>query len=117
MDALKIPTAVLAGFDWGGSAACVVAALWPERCKGLVSVNSYLIQDIAHAMTPVPAKIESGLWYQYYFQIERGRAGLSADRRGVARVIWTRNSRPGALMRRRSSAQRWRLTTLTTSTW
>jgi pimeloyl-ACP methyl ester carboxylesterase len=92
MDALKIPAAVLAGFDWGGRAACVAAALWPDRCKGLVSVNSYLIQDIAHAMTPIPAKIESGLWYQYYFQTERGRAGLAADRRGVARVIWTRNS-------------------------
>jgi pimeloyl-ACP methyl ester carboxylesterase len=92
MDALNIPAAVLAGFDWGGRAACVAAALWPERCKGLVSVNSYLIQDIAHAMTPLPAKIESGLWYQYYFQTERGRAGLAADRRGVARVIWTRNS-------------------------
>jgi pimeloyl-ACP methyl ester carboxylesterase len=92
MDALKIPSAVLAGFDWGGRAACVAAALWPERCKGLVCVNSYLIQDIAHAATPIPAKIESGLWYQYYFQIERGREGLTADRRGVARVIWTRNS-------------------------
>ena len=92
MDALRIPGAVLAGFDWGGRAACVAAALWPERCKGLVSVNSYLIQDIARAMTPIPAKIESGLWYQYYFQTERGRAGLAADRRGVARVIWTRNS-------------------------
>lgn len=92
MDALKIPTAVLAGFDWGGRAACVATALWPERCKGLVSVNSYLIQDIAHAMTPAPAQNESALWYQYYFQIERGRAGLTADRRGVARVIWMRNS-------------------------
>ncbi len=92
MDALDIPSAVLAGFDWGGRAACVAAALWPERCKGLVSVNSYLIQDIARAMTPIPAKIESGLWYQYYFQTERGRAGLAADRRGVARVIWARNS-------------------------
>lgn len=92
MDALKIPAAVFAGFDWGGRAACVAAALWPERCTGLVSVNSYLIQDIARAMTPIPAKIESGLWYQYYFQTERGRAGLTVDRRGVARVIWARNS-------------------------
>ena len=58
MDALKIPGAVLAGFNWGGRAACVAAALWPERCKGLVSVNSYLIQDIARAMTPIPAKID-----------------------------------------------------------
>src|SRR5437588_12583820 len=79
-------------FDWGGRAACVAAALWPERCKGLVSVNSYLIQDIANAMTPMPAKTESALWYQYYFQTERGRAGLSADRRGIARLIWARNS-------------------------
>jgi pimeloyl-ACP methyl ester carboxylesterase len=92
MDALNIPSAVLAGYDWGGRAACVAAALWPERCKGLVSVNGYLIQDIAHAATPIPAKIESGYWYQYYFQIERGREGLTADRRGIARVIWARNS-------------------------
>ncbi len=92
MNALRIPKAVLAGFDWGGRAACVAAALWPDRCKGLVSVNSYLIQDITHAMSPVPAKIESALWYQYYFQTERGRRGLQADRRGVARVIWSRNS-------------------------
>ena len=92
MDALKIPSAVLAGYDWGGRAACVAAALWPERCKGLVSVDGYLIQDIAHAATPIPPKIESGLWYQYYFQVERGREGLTADRRGIARVIWARNS-------------------------
>ncbi|RYG35654.1 MAG: alpha/beta hydrolase [Burkholderiales bacterium] len=92
MDALNIEKAVLAGFDWGGRAACVAAALWPERCSGLVSVNSYLIQDIARAGMPIPAKIESGLWYQYYFQTERGRAGLEADRRAIARVIWERNS-------------------------
>jgi pimeloyl-ACP methyl ester carboxylesterase len=92
MDALQIRSAVLAGFDWGGRAACVAAALWPERCTGLVSVNSYLIQDIARATAPIAPKIESGLWYQYYFQTERGRAGLAADRRGVARVIWERNS-------------------------
>jgi len=92
MDALNIAKAVFAGFDWGGRAACVAAALWPERCAGLVSVNSYLIQDIAHATAPIPAKVESGLWYQYYFQTERGRLGLTADRRGIAKVIWTRNS-------------------------
>lgn len=92
MDALRLPRALLAGYDWGGRAACVVAALWPERCEGLVSVNSYLIQDIARAMKPVAPPIESGLWYQYYFQTERGRAGLAADRRGLARVIWKRNS-------------------------
>ncbi|KPH01763.1 alpha/beta hydrolase [Pseudomonas sp. RIT-PI-q] len=92
MDALNIKTAVFAGFDWGGRAACVAAALWPERCTGLVSVNSYLVQDIAHATAPIPAKIESGLWYQYYFQTERGRLGLTADPSGIAKVIWTRNS-------------------------
>jgi pimeloyl-ACP methyl ester carboxylesterase len=92
LDALRIPRAIFAGFDWGGRAACVAAALWPDRCAGLVSVNSYLIQDIARAGMPAPAMIESGLWYQYYFQTERGRAGLAADRRSIARVIWTRNS-------------------------
>lgn len=92
MDALKIDRAVLAGYDWGARTACIVAALWPERCAGLVSVNGYLIQDIAHAGVPIPAKIESGLWYQYYFATERGRAGLTANRRDFARVTWVRNS-------------------------
>jgi pimeloyl-ACP methyl ester carboxylesterase len=92
MDALHLDRAVLAGYDWGGRAACVAAALWPGRCTGLVSVNSYLIQDIAKAALPLPAKIESGLWYQFYFQTERGRAGLTANRRDIARILWTRNS-------------------------
>jgi pimeloyl-ACP methyl ester carboxylesterase len=92
MDALQLPRAVIAGYDWGGRAACVAAALWPERCTGLVSVNSYLIQDIAKAALPLPAKIEAGLWYQYYFLTERGRAGLTANRRDIARILWTRNS-------------------------
>ncbi|MDB5974653.1 MAG: alpha/beta hydrolase fold family protein [Nevskia sp.] len=92
MDALNIPHAVLAGYDWGGRAACVAAALWPERCAGLVSVNSYLIQDIAKAAVPLPAKVESGLWYQFYFLTERGRAGLTAHRRDIARILWTNNS-------------------------
>ena len=92
MDALQIPRAVLAGFDWGGRAACVAAALWPERCLGLVSVNGYLIQDIARAAQPVAPKTEAALWYQFYFQTERGRAGLTANRRDLARVVWTRNS-------------------------
>ena len=89
MDALKIPTAVLAGYDWGGRAACVVAALWPERCAGLVSVNDYLIQDIAHAGTPLPAKLEWGIWTQFYFATERGRTGLAANRNDIARLLWT----------------------------
>lgn len=88
MDALEIKRAVFAGYDWGGRAACVGAALWPERCIGLVSVNSYLIQDIARAMVPTPAEREVPLWYQYYFQIERGRAGLAANRREIAKILW-----------------------------
>jgi pimeloyl-ACP methyl ester carboxylesterase len=92
MDALKLPRTVVAGYDWGGRAACGAAALWPERCTGLISVNGYLIQDIGKAALPLPAKIESGLWYQFYFQTERGRAGLTANRRDIARILWTRNS-------------------------
>jgi len=92
MDALGIPSAILAGYDWGGRAACVAAALRPQRCRGRVSVNSYLIQDIAHAERPAPARIEWGLWYQHYFQSERGRAGLTANRRDVARILWENNS-------------------------
>ena len=88
MDALHIERAVFAGYDWGGRAACVAAALWPERCIGLVSVNGYLIQDIAKAMVPAKPEREVALWYQYYFQLERGRAGLAADRRGIARFLW-----------------------------
>ena len=85
MNVLHIRRAVFAGYDWGGRAACVGAALWPERCIGLVSVNGYLIQDIAHAMVPVRPEREVPLWYQYYFQIERGRAGLAANRRSIER--------------------------------
>jgi len=88
MDALAIKRAVVAGYDWGGRAACVVAALWPERCIGLVSVNSYLIQNIARAMVPAKAQFEAAYWYQYYFQIERGVAGLSANRREIAKLLW-----------------------------
>ena len=88
MDALAIQRAVLAGYDWGGRAACVVAALWPERCSGLVSLNSYNIQNIARAMVPDQPANEHRLWYQYYFHSERGRAALQADRRGVCRLLW-----------------------------
>ena len=88
MDALSIPRAVFAGYDWGGRAACVGAAHWPERCIGLVSVNSYLIQDIANALKPAKAEREVPYWYQWYFQIERGRAGLAADRRSITRILW-----------------------------
>jgi len=88
MDALGIERAVFAGYDWGGRAACIGAALWPARCAGLVSVNGYLIQDIARAMVPARPEREVPLWYQYYFQLERGRAGLAANRRGIARILW-----------------------------
>jgi pimeloyl-ACP methyl ester carboxylesterase len=88
MDALHVERAVVAGYDWGGRAACVVAALWPDRCIGLVCVNSYLIQDIAKAMVPAKPLFEVSYWYQYYFQLERGRAGLEANRREIARILW-----------------------------
>lgn len=88
MDALAVPRAVLAGYDWGGRAACVVAALWPERCAGLVSLNSYNIQNIARAMLPDTPANELSLWYQYYFHSERGRAGLAADRRAFCGLLW-----------------------------
>lgn len=88
LDALEIPRAVLAGYDWGGRAACVVAALWPERCAGLVSLNSYNIQNIARAMVPDTPDNERSLWYQYYFHSERGRAGLQADRRALCHLLW-----------------------------
>ena len=88
IDALAIKRAVFAGYDWGGRAACVAAALWPERCAGLVAVNGYLIQDIANAMNPASPAREVAYWYQYYFQIERGRAGLAANRGEIARILW-----------------------------
>ena len=88
IDALALPSAVLAGYDWGGRAACVVAALWPERVRGLVSCIGYNIQDIATASKPLPPETEHRLWYQYYFHAERGRAGLAANRRALCRLLW-----------------------------
>ncbi len=88
LDALAIPRAVLAGYDWGGRAACVVAALWPERCAGLVSCTGYNIQDIAASARPASAEQEHRLWYQYYFHTERGRAGLEVNRREICRLLW-----------------------------
>jgi len=88
MDALQVPRAVLAGYDWGGRAACVVAALWPQRCAGLLSYNSYNIHDIARAMEPDTPANEQRLWYQYSFHGERGRAGLAKDRRALTRLLW-----------------------------
>jgi pimeloyl-ACP methyl ester carboxylesterase len=88
MDALDIPKATLAGYDWGGRAACIVSALWPERVKGLVTVNGYNIQNIAASAKPAPPEQEHRLWYQYYFHTERGRAGLTANRFELCRLIW-----------------------------
>jgi len=88
MDALRLPRAVLAGYDWGGRAACVAAALWPERVRGLVSANGYNIQDIAGSVVPAPPAQEHRLWYQYYFHTERGRAGLTANRRELCKLLW-----------------------------
>jgi pimeloyl-ACP methyl ester carboxylesterase len=88
LDALTIERAVLAGYDWGGRAACVVAALWPERVRGLVTGNGYNIQNIAAAVKPVAPAQEHRFWYQYYFHTERGRAGLEQNRRALCRYIW-----------------------------
>jgi len=88
MDALSIDRAVLAGYDWGGRGACIVAALWPERVRGLVTVNAYNIQNIPRAGTPAAPAQEHRLWYQWYFQMERGRAGIEANRRELCRLLW-----------------------------
>lgn len=89
MDALAIPSALLGGYDWGGRAACIVAALWPGRVRGLVSCgDGYNIQNIAAAGTPAPPEEEHRYWYQYYFHTARGHAGLTANRYGLCRFIW-----------------------------
>jgi len=88
MDALAVDHAVLAGYDWGGRAACIVAALWPQRVRGLVTVNSYNIQDIAGSAKPQSPEQERRFWYQWYFQTERGRAGLENNRGALCRLLW-----------------------------
>jgi pimeloyl-ACP methyl ester carboxylesterase len=88
MDALKIDSAILAGFDWGARSADIIAALWPERCRGLVSVSGYLIGSQAAGKAPLPPAAELQWWYQYYFATERGRAGYEAYRRDFAKLIW-----------------------------
>jgi pimeloyl-ACP methyl ester carboxylesterase len=88
MDALSIDRAMLAGYDWGGRAACIVAALWPGRVRGLVTVNAYNIQNIPGAGKPTAPAQEHRLWYQWYFQMERGRAGVEANRRELCRLLW-----------------------------
>ncbi|CAN7549162.1 alpha/beta hydrolase [Phenylobacterium sp. LjRoot219] len=88
MDALKIKTAILAGFDWGARTADIVAALWPERCKGLVSVSGYLIGSQQAGQAPLPPEAELQWWYQFYFATDRGRAGYDKNRHDFAKLIW-----------------------------
>jgi len=88
LDGLGVDKAILGGYDWGGRAACIVSALWPERVRGLVSVNGYNIQDIAQAGEPHSPEAEHRYWYQYYFHSERGRRGLERNRKGFCRLLW-----------------------------
>jgi pimeloyl-ACP methyl ester carboxylesterase len=88
MDALSIRQALLVGYDWGGRGACVAAALWPERVRGLVSITGYNIQNIPTSGRPGTAAQEHRYWYQWYFQTERGRAGLQQNRRDICRLLW-----------------------------
>jgi pimeloyl-ACP methyl ester carboxylesterase len=94
MDALRIESAVIAGFDWGARTADILAALWPDRCKALVSVSGYLIGNQEAGKTPLPPAAELQWWYQYYFATERGRAGYDRYRRDFAKLIW-RIASPG----------------------
>jgi pimeloyl-ACP methyl ester carboxylesterase len=88
MDALKINKATIAGFDWGARSACVIAALWPERCKALVSVSGYLMTNIDTRTVPLPPKAELDWWYQFYFATERGRIGYDKYRHDFNKLIW-----------------------------
>jgi pimeloyl-ACP methyl ester carboxylesterase len=88
MDALEIEKAIVAGFDWGARSADIVAALWPERCKGLVSVSGYLIGSREANRRPLPPSAELAWWYQFYFATERGRAGYKQYRHDFAKLIW-----------------------------
>ena len=88
MDALKIQNAILAGFDWGARTANVIAALWPERCKAMVSVSGYLIGSQAAGKIPLPPKAEFEWWYQFYFDTERGQVGYDKYRHDFSKLIW-----------------------------
>ena len=88
LDAFKIPKAILAGFDWGARTGNIIAALWPERCKAMVSVSGYLIGSQEAGKTPLPPKAELQWWYQFYFATERGRAGYDKYRHDFAKLIW-----------------------------
>ena len=88
MDALKIDSAIVGGFDWGSRTAVIVAALWPERCKAVVSVSGYLVTNLKANEQPLPPKAELGWWYQYYFATERGRLGYTQNRYEFNKLIW-----------------------------
>ncbi len=88
LDALAIPRAALVGYDWGGRAACITAALWPDRVRCLVTGDGYNIQNIAAAATPLPPETEHRLWYQYYFHTQRGVDGLTRNRAAIGRLLW-----------------------------
>jgi pimeloyl-ACP methyl ester carboxylesterase len=88
MDALKIDSAILAGFDWGARTADIIAALWPQRCKGLMSVSGYLIGSQASGKIPLPPKAEYAWWYQFYFATDRGREGYDKNRHDFNKLIW-----------------------------
>ena len=88
MAVLDIHSPILVGYDWGGRASCVAAALWPDRVRALVTGDGYNIQDIPNSATPAAAEQELRQWYQYYFHLERGRAGLAANRREIGRLLW-----------------------------
>ena len=116
LDALDIPTAIVAGFDWGARTADVVAALWPERCTGLVAVSGYLIGSQEANKQPLPPSAELAWWYQFYFATDRGRAGYERYRRDFARLIWRSASPSGTSTRPRSIEARPPSTTRITST-
>ena len=88
MDAIEIENAILAGFDWGARTVDIIAALWPDRCKAIVSVSGYLIGSQEAGKAPLPPQAELQWWYQYYFATERGRAGYDIYRRDFAKLIW-----------------------------
>ena len=116
MDALKIEKATVGGFDWGARTACIIAALWPERCKAIVSVSGYLITISRQTYEPLPPKGELGWWYQYYFAIERGRLGYDRKPARFQRSLCGKSlRRNGISTMPRSSAPRRPSTTPITS--
>ena len=115
MDALEIDRAIVAGFDWGARTADIVAALWPERCTGLVAVSGYLIGSQAAGKSRCRRRPSYQWWYQYYFATERGRAGYGEHRRDFAKLIWRTASPKWSFDDATSIAARRRSTTRTTS--